>query len=389
MNKNIFLKSIILTLILTSVFACTSKKEVAAKTDQNSKNQVVQPQVPLAKIDGELKTMGRTETLSNGNIVLIGAASMAEFSFSKKETFEIELKSLNANYAYVSIELDGNYAGRKRINTANTLLTFTFADVDSEHHLKIYKATEATTGDVEVIVPRNWQFTRNDAANFTGKKIEFIGNSITSGMGNDLETPCDKNVEWFDQHNAYFSYATQLANALGVDFQLSSVSGIGVYRNWNDEHEHEPIMPDVYENLYLNSNKSKPYSFSFKPDVISICLGTNDLSLGDGRKTRLPFNAEKFKEHYIKFVEMLYTHNPQVQIVLLNSPMVTGEKRKTLDKCLDDVKAAFTKDKVHKAIQVFHFSDKIIPHGCGHHPDIKDDTQMKDELLPFFKNLLN
>ncbi|GHV45592.1 endoglucanase [Bacteroidia bacterium] len=342
------------------------------------------------KIDGTLKTMGRTETLPNGNIILIGAASMVQFAFAQKETFEIELKSLNpqGKYAYVSIELDGNYAGRKRINASNTLLSFSFADTDRQHHLKIYKATEATTGDVEVIVPKSWQIIRTDAATFTGKKIEFIGNSITSGMGNDLEIPCEKNEEWYDQHNAYFSYATQLAKELNVDFQLSSVSGIGIYRNWNDEHQLEPVMPEVYENLYLNNNKAKPYKFDFKPNLISICLGTNDLSDGDGNKKRLPFSAPKFIDNYVKFIKMLYQHNPQTQIVLLNSPMLTGEKRKILDNCLDTVKAAFAEQKQYKPIQIFHFSNKIVPHGCGYHPDITDDTQMKDELLEFFKRLI-
>ncbi|MCL1868131.1 MAG: SGNH/GDSL hydrolase family protein, partial [Paludibacter sp.] len=356
------------------------------KTAQIIEQQTVAPNILLAKTDVTLTTMGRTETLPNGNVILIGAASMADFSFSQKEDFDIELKSLNGKYAYVSVELDGNYAGRKRID-AQTTLSFSFADADIVHALKIFKATEATTGDIEVVIPKNLQLTRKDAANSTNKKIEFIGNSITSGMSNDLEIPCNKSEEWYDQHNAYFSYAAQLARALGIDFQLSSVSGIGMYRNWNDEHQTEAIMPDVYQNLYLNSDKSKPYKFEFKPDIVVICLGTNDLSDGDSKKPRLPFNSKKFVENYINFIKMLYVHNPNAQIVLLNSPIISGDKRTVLNKCLDSVKAAFASDKTHKEIRIFHFSDKIIPHGCGYHPDIKDDTQMKDELLDFFKKL--
>jgi lysophospholipase L1-like esterase len=355
-------------------------------TVQTIEQQPVEPNILLAKTNVTLTTMGRTETLPDGNVILIGAASMVEFSFSQKEDFDIEFKSLNGKYAYVSVELDGNYAGRKRID-AQTTISFSFADTNIVHNLKIFKATEATTGDIEVVIPKNLQFMRKDVANSTNKKIEFIGNSITSGMSNDLEIPCNKNEEWYDQHNAYFSYATQLALALGVDFQLSSVSGIGMYRNWNDEHQTEAIMPDVYENLYLNTDKSKPYKFEFKPDIISICLGTNDLSDGDGKKPRLPFNSKKFVENYINFIKMLYVHNPNTQIVLLNSPMVSADKRTVLNKCLDNVKAAFAADKTHKEIKIFHFSDKINLNGCGYHPDIKDDIQMKNELLDFFKEL--
>jgi hypothetical protein len=68
------------------------------------------------------------------------------------------------------------------------------------------------------------------------------------------------------------------------------VSGFGIYRNWNNKNNKEAIIPDVYENLYLDTDTSKPYDFVFKPDIDSICLGTNELSNGDGLKQRLPFN---------------------------------------------------------------------------------------------------
>ncbi|MCL2597970.1 MAG: GDSL-type esterase/lipase family protein [Paludibacter sp.] len=350
-------------------------------------SQTVITQTSTSKSDGALITMGRTETLPNGNVILISAASMVEFSFPQKENFDIQLKSLNSKYAYVSIEVDGNYAGRKRID-AQTTISLTFADAAQGHNIKIFKATEATTGDIELVIPKNLQLVRKDAAASSNKKIEFIGNSITSGMGNDLEIHCNKNDQWYDQHNAYFSYATMLAKELNLDFQLSSVSGIGMYRNWNDEHQSEAIMPDVYQNLYLNTNKTKPYKFEFKPDIISICLGTNDLSDGDGQKVRLPFNPEKFVSNYVNFIKMLYIHNPNAQIVLLDSPMITGNKRVVLNQCLDKIKAAFIADKTHKEILIFHFSDKIIPNGCGYHPDIENDTQMKDEMLDFFRKLV-
>jgi hypothetical protein len=70
-----------------------------------------------------------------------------------------------------------------------------------------------------------------------------------------------------------------LSRVIDVDYLVSSVSGIGMYRNWNDENKEEPIMPEVYENLYLTKDNSKPkYDFVFQPNIISIALGTNDFS---------------------------------------------------------------------------------------------------------------
>ena len=337
---------------------------------------------------------GRTDTTKDGNVILVGSASSVELSFVDT-SFTFYLKSLNRDgkHAFVTLVLNGKDLGRKRVE--DTATKFTIAGNKGDRNfLDIYKATEAANGGVEVITPSNTDkssviedsATTNIFSRVT-KRIEFIGNSITCGYGADLSIPCGSG-EWFDQSSAYWAYGPQLARMLNVNFMLSSVSGIGMYRNWNDEHQAEPIMPDVYENLYLNRDSTKKYNFSFHPDIISICLGTNDLSDGDGKKPRLPFNAEKYISNYVAFIQMLYSHNPQAQMVLLNSPMITGAKRLTMDSCLDAVKAAFVNDRQHKPILIFHFSNKIVPHGCASHPDIQDHTQMANEMYPFFKKIV-
>ena len=73
--------------------------------------------------------------------------------------------------------------------------------------------------------------------------IEFIGNSITCGAAFDvLSIPC-KMGEYHDHHNSYFAFGLKIALALYIEFILSSVSGIGDYRNWNSDG---PTMPQVY-----------------------------------------------------------------------------------------------------------------------------------------------
>lgn len=324
---------------------------------------------------------GRTEKLNNNSVVLISAASSVTFSFTGKNC-EVSLQSINeyGHHAYVSLELDGKYIGRLRVekDLKNYPIKVTSG---KKHTLKIFKATEASTGGV--------LFSGTTAKLISTKtkekkKIEFVGNSITSGMGADVkEIPCGQG-EWFDQHNAYLAYGPVLSRNLDVDFQLSSVSGMGMYRNWNDETE--PVMPNVYENLYLNNDTSKPYNFNFKPDIISIALGTNDFSNGDGIKARNPFNAEKFISNYVSFLKMLYKHNPNVQIVVVNSPMINGEKDKLFTDCLEKIRDSFKNESV-KPIQIFKFT-AVTPHGCTSHPDAEDHKIMAKQYAPFLKNLL-
>ena len=330
---------------------------------------------------------GRVELRDNNKVLLIGSASSVSFNFEGNSCV-ISLQSVDSfeHQNYVSLELDGEYIGRIRIEKgAIQNFPVFITHKNKKHRLTIYKATEAANGTV-LFLGTTAKLIKNTAPK--KKKIEFIGDSITCGFGNDTAAiPCGTG-DWYDQHNAYWAYGPIVSRSLDVDYVLSSVSGYGMYRNWNDEHKEEAIIPDVYENLYLNKDNSKAYDFVFQPDLVSICLGTNDLSDGDGKKERLPFNEEKYVSNYIAFIKTVYKHAPNTRIVLLNSPMVSGDRNVTLVRCLKKVIHAFENDTQHKTIAIFEFQS-MKPNGCGSHPDIADDKIMADQLTPFFKKLLD
>lgn len=330
---------------------------------------------------------GRVENLKEGKVLLIGSASSVTFEFTDSEC-EVFLQSVDSyeHHNFVVFELDGVYLGRFIVEKGGVKkIPIKTTNNFEVHRLTIYKATEAANGNV-LFSGTNAHLQKIETKK--KKKVEFIGDSITCGFGNDSSLYLCGKGEWYDQHNAYMAYGPQLARSLDFDYVLSSVSGIGMYRNWNDEHEKEAIMPDVYANLYLNKNNSKPYNFAFQPDLVSICLGTNDLSSGDGKKERLPFDENKYVNNYIDFIKSVYSHAPKTRVILLTSPMVTGEKNEILIRCLKRVIAAFSEDKKHKPIALFQF-DSMNPNGCGYHPDMVDDGVMANQLLPSFKELLN
>ncbi|SFC99472.1 SGNH/GDSL hydrolase family protein [Flavobacterium phragmitis] len=329
---------------------------------------------------------GRIEQLQNGNVVLIGTASSVSFNFIGNEC-SISLQSVDSyeHHNYVDLVLDGKYLGKIKIEKGPAQ-SFPIKTTSSNkvHKLEIYKNTEAHTGGV-LFAGTTAKLTSITAKK--KKKIEFIGDSITCAAASDAVN-CEKG-EYMDHHNGYYAYGPTLSRAIDVDYLTSSVSGIGIYRNWNDENRDEAIMPDVYQNLYLTKETSKPkYDFAFQPDIISIALGTNDFSGGDGKKERLPFNAEKYVSNYINFIKMLYEHNPKAQIVITNSPMVGGDRAVVFEDCLNKVKQAFATDKSHKPILIFKFKP-MKPNGCLGHPDVADQKVMADQYGPFLKKLLN
>ena len=326
------------------------------------------------------KYTGRYEAMPDSKIALIGSASSIEFNV-KGDSIILYLQSQYQPRNYFVLTINDEYQKRYKLQ-GDTINKITLQLPKSEFNkIGIHKATEAASGTVilhkietEAIIPLEEN---------TSVSIEFIGDSITCGaLADNSDIDCNEG-EYIDQHNAYLAYGPRLARALNAEYVLSSVSGMGMYRNWNDENIEEPIMPQVYNNLYLNTDDSKLYNPSFQPDVVSICLGTNDMSDGDGVKTRLPFNTEKYTNNYIKFVETIYKTNPEVQIVLLNSPMVSAERNDTLVSCLKAVQNQF-KDK---NIKIFQFN-KLYVNGCNYHPSIEDHKVLADQLTPFFEGVI-
>ena len=76
-------------------------------------------------------------------------------------------------------------------------------------------------------------------------------------------------------------------------------------------------------------------------------------------------------------------------MVFLNSPMVSGDRNKLLQNCLQTVKMKI--DALYSAdspVALFFFKP-MQARGCAGHPSVEDHAILADELLPFFRTLLN
>jgi hypothetical protein len=332
----------------------------------------------------ELLPYGRTD-LVNNQLELISSAVHFGFSFEGSECEIYASVPDWMDHNYLQYELDGVYQERIKISKNQKEFIRLTASNSGKHTVWIYKATEATTGPVFIkkISGKNLKLLRPSNAPL----IEFIGNSITCGAAADTsEMPCGKG-EYHDYHNAYYAYGPRVARKLGANFILSSVSGIGIYRTWNRE---EPSMPQVYDKTDFGAGSSRQWNFGkYNPAIVSIALGTNDLSNGDGKTSRAPFDSARFVNHYISFVQFVKSKYPAAQIVLLNSPMVHGERNTLLQNCLMVVKEKI--DSLYppgKPVALFFFKP-MQARGCTGHPSVEDHAILADALLPLLKSLLN
>lgn len=352
-----------------AIAACTSTKN---RTGHNNLNAI------------DLLPYGRT-AITDNKLELISSAVHFGFSFRGDGCDMYASLPAGMDHNYLQYELDGVYQKRIKISKDNNAPFHLTATSDGKHEVWIYKATEATTGPVfiEKITGKNLKTLPNSNAPL----IEFIGNSITCGADADAsEMPCGIG-SYHDYHNAYYAYGPRVARQLGVNYILSSVSGIGIYRTWNHE---APSMPQVYDKTDFQVGSNREWDFSkYDPKIVSIALGTNDLSDGDGKTTRTPFDSSKFVNNYISFVQFVKSKYPSAQIVFLNSPMVSGERNALLQNCLKVIKMKI--DGLHpseKPVALFYFKP-MQPRGCSYHPSVEDHAILADELYPFFKSLLN
>jgi lysophospholipase L1-like esterase len=284
----------------------------------STKQQAVNQNTLLAN---DLLPYGRS-LITDKKLELISSAVHFGFSFEGTECAIYASLPDWLDHNYLQYELDGVYQKRIKISKDQNEPIRLIAATGGKHAIWIYKATEAITGAVyiEKIMGKNIK----NLPNTNAPLIEFIGNSITCGAAADVsEVPCGAGV-YQDQHNAYYAYGPRVARKLGANYILSSVSGIGIYRTWNKE---EPSMPQVYDKADFLVGSSRLWDFNkYSPKIVSIALGTNDLSSGDGKTPRTPFDSARFVNNYIGFVQLVKSKYPAAQIVFLNSPMVQGER---------------------------------------------------------------
>jgi hypothetical protein len=331
-----------------------------------------------------LRPYGRYIQNPKGNLELISSAVHFGFRFTGPDCSIFAALSDPSAHNYLQYTVDGNYYRRIKVSGSMSR-SYNIAGLGKGvHTIWVYKATEATTGPIFIQKIVGHEIIAMKAPDLP--LIEFIGNSITCGAQADpSEYPCNTG-EYHDQHNAYYAYGPRVARMLNMNFILSSVSGIGIYRTWNTA---SPSMPQVYEKTDFLVGSKRYWDFKkYAPRIVSIALGTNDFSDGDGSTPRLPFDSAVFVNDYFRFIELVKSKYPDAQVAILSSPMLNGSKRKTLQNCLMTVKVRIDKKyPSNKRVALFFFKP-MTARGCGGHPSVEDHEILAKELAPFFKNLM-
>ncbi|TXI70898.1 MAG: acetyl xylan esterase [Cyclobacteriaceae bacterium] len=273
---------------------------------------------------------------------------------------------------YLEVSIDGAEPRRIKLKVKENVIDLSEGLAEGEHTITIIKATEALQGYIEFVGLTCTKLLAPTA--LPTRKIEFFGDSITSGMGSELTPiPCDS-AEWYDQHTVYYGYAATTARAIDAQYHLTSESGIGLIHNCCNKPY---VMPRVYDKLNITDD-SLTWNFNrYQPDVVSICLGQND-GIQD---------STQFVSEYVAFIKTLRGHYPNAQFVCFSSPMANEKLRNALSKYL---RAMVQYHHAQGETKVdYYVFNRSFNNGCGGHPDKEDQRQIAQEVTSFIRTKMN
>lgn len=231
----------------------------------------------------ELRVLGRTGAGRNP-LVLFWTGSGVEFCYEGTEVW-CEFESDYSCYEqWIAVFVNGALLTRQMLQKGRQkVCLFRNLQMKKVNHVKVVKEVQAMPGDEEAYLAicgfyGDGQFCKVPEPEC---RIEFVGDSITSGEGSYGSTAEQDWVSmWFSSTQAY---PYMVAERLGAECRVISQSGYGVYCAYDNNLDH--ALPLYYEqvcgvltgerNECLGAKEAYDFS-SWQPDYIVINLGTND-----------------------------------------------------------------------------------------------------------------
>ncbi len=330
------------------------------------------------------------------NIVYVGRVSLSSGKYAQYTYPGVQIKTvftgrnigmvMKKNSGYYMVEID-NINPYKVCFTQQTDSLVILAQnlEDKEHELTVTFLNEGVT-----MKPRFYGFVIDQGARLSDKvtlpkhRIEFIGNSITCGLGIEATDP--KAPFSLEQQNQYITYAAITARNLDAQCFVVARSGIGVYRNClGNPKGTKKTMPDIYP-YTLYGSTSERWDFSrYTPEVVCVGLGTNDT-------TNPKYYNGLMLKGFKKLYGMLRQYYPHAKLVFLTGTMLRKDSKRLKDLCsvLNQLQqeAAASGDKEVYRLD-FSPADGSLGYGTGYHPSARQHQLMAEQLTAFLRKITN
>lgn len=221
------------------------------------------------------------------------------------------------NYARVAIYVDGERVIDDMLDEKEKTYTAFESDSEKSVDVQIIKLSECAMSTIGIKPIKLGEGEKIEPAKAKDLKIEFIGDSITCGYG--VDDPDKEHHFKTSTEDVTKAYAYKTAQALDADYSMVSISGYGIISGYTDSGKKpEQTIPQYYDKLGFSYNKfadslevaGLEWNFdNYKPDIVVINLGTNDMSYAKNEMTQA-----EFEEGYIEFLKQVRSHNPDSYI---------------------------------------------------------------------------
>jgi lysophospholipase L1-like esterase len=244
---------------------------------------------------------------------------------------------------------------------------------DGVHEIALYKRTEAKVGEV-VFLGFEPEGKILPAPPAPERRIELIGDSITTGYGNEgPSSTCGFNP---NQQNAYLTYGAIAARELSAEHVNIAWSGKTLY-----------AMREYFPRSLPERDASR-WDFSrYQPHLVVLNVGTNNFANVDPGERR-------FTQLYTELYERVRAAYPKAFIACALGPMLTDvypPGRKNLTKAKQYMRAVVAKlQERDPDVALLEFPEQKHADGlgCGFHPSLKTHKLMADRLVAFARERL-
>ena len=275
-------------------------------------------------------------------------------------------------YVTLDIYIDGKFFKIMEV-TIGTEEEERTIELKANQTIKIMKLSEAYMG---VAIIRNLLSLPIEPVPKEEKvKVEFIGDSLTSGYGNmgtENEFQSDASQTWF----------VELSNHFNCEFVNHSWGGIGLFEDWNGNRDNQ--IPEI-RRRWLATDPSTSFDFSLYPvDYVFINIGTNDLWRREEKID--PEFKSQFINAYISMIEECFNqYGNELKVFIIQGPLMLPNGRKIVEEVINHYK----NDKRHVyQLNCDLSTDDKSYWGFWDHPNVKGNHLIAQQLIEQLKELI-
>ncbi len=286
---------------------------------------------------------------------------------------------------YYQVTVDGQAPVKFPVRASQTVYEIARNLPLGEHTVELIKLTESDVGRSELRGFRVRGQLLSPPAR-PALRIEFIGDSITCGYGNEVSIPESNNPSTgfhSVNENITRTYGWLTARNLGAEAVMVCNSGRGIYRNNTGDTVN--TVPRLYGRVFPHQDTPRWDFTRAPPGIVVLNLGTNDFYPGTP-------NAALFRAAYTDFVTRLRSQYPQARIIcavgsMMNDWYPAGQLHwSTIQGWVSSVVKGFN-DRGDARVHFLAFTPQTGPYGEDWHPSPATHQAMATRLTEFIRAL--